>query len=74
MTHATHLIVLCTVFKDQAHVGHKVPGGLVVLRAPQLQPPLHHFQVHRMLDDLVVVWHLVEKKRGVSNVACSLSV
>lgn len=33
-THAAHLIVLCTVFEDQAHVGHKLLGGLVVLGAP----------------------------------------
>lgn len=33
-THATHLIVLCTVFEDQAHIGHKLLGGLVVLGAP----------------------------------------
>lgn len=33
-THATHLIVLCTVFEDQAHIRHKLLGGLVVQGAP----------------------------------------
>lgn len=31
-THATHLIVFCTVSEDQAHIRHKLLDGLVVLQ------------------------------------------
>lgn len=57
-THAAHLIVLCTVFEDKAHIVHKLLYGLVVLGAPQLQLLLHPLQVHGLLNDLVVVRYL----------------
>lgn len=40
-THAAHLVVFCTVFEDQANIGHKLLDRLVVLGIPQLQLLLH---------------------------------
>ena len=56
--HATHLVVFGTVAEDQAHVGHKLAGAVVVLRVLQLQLLLHRVQGHWLLNDLIVVGDL----------------
>lgn len=51
----THLVVGLGIVEDQLHVLHDLHGRPV---HQALEPVLDDLEVHRVLDDLVVVWNL----------------
>ena len=67
----THLIVLGCVAEDEDGVVHKLLGGGVAEARALLQ---HRLEVHRLLDDLVVVGDLWGQRHNTISITVSATV